>query len=77
MAQCRYAGRVVVLGGIHGFRGASWRGLGRHVVSIENTTFNTTISLTLDRNLSVELILEPVLHIMCTSLAWKQKKSES
>ena len=35
--------------GIHGFRGASWRGLVRHVFLIENTTIVTTISLALDR----------------------------
>ena len=35
--------------GKHGFRGASWRGLVRHVFLIENTTIVTTISLALDR----------------------------
>ena len=36
--------------GIHGFRGASWRGLVQHFVLCENTTIMTTISLALDRN---------------------------
>ena len=36
--------------GIHGFRGASWRGLVHHVVLCENTTIMTIISLALDRN---------------------------
>ena len=36
--------------GIHGFRGASWRGLVHHFVLCENTTIMTTISLALDRN---------------------------